>query len=421
MLEQNSRFSFEICFSEVFRKHGGFDISIANPPYVFARESKEKGISSKDKEHFYKHFTLAEYQVNLYPLFIELSTNTLKRNGTLCYITPNNWMTINTNTKLRKLILDQSDVTIVNFYAKVFESANVDSSIIIFRKGDVNPHVDLYEYQTGFNLIVRQKTQHFKNDRLMIINIESLKTASSLPLLKKIEACSERLSNIALVKAGLQAYEIGKGNPAQTKAMKDSRIYHSKSKVDNSYLEYLDGKDVCRYYSTWGGEFLKYGDNLASPRKMGLFDTKRILVRQIPSKPPYCINACYLENSVLNDRNSMNVVNIRVDPHYLLGVLNSKAISYWFIHKFGKLQRGLFPQFKINELQDFPVPKVDNALVKNQISKFAKSLRGILEKNGSKASSEAEAQSLNRKIDQLVYQLYDLTPEEIAIVEQAVL
>ena len=70
--------------------------------------------------------------------------------------------------------------------------------------------------------------------------------------------------------------------------MKEKRIYHSK-KIDESYLEYLQGKDVQRYNLSWSGEYLKYGKNLAAPRKYELFNGERVLVRQIPSKPPYSI------------------------------------------------------------------------------------------------------------------------------------
>jgi tRNA1(Val) A37 N6-methylase TrmN6 len=46
---------------------GGFDVVIGNPPYVFAGESKNKGITAEDKKYYYKHYEMAEYQVNLYP------------------------------------------------------------------------------------------------------------------------------------------------------------------------------------------------------------------------------------------------------------------------------------------------------------------------------------------------------------------
>jgi len=79
----------------------GFNIAIANPPYIFARNSAQKGLKKEDKKYFYDHFELIENQVNLYPLFIEKATQLLQKNGCLTFIIPNNWLTINTNRKLR--------------------------------------------------------------------------------------------------------------------------------------------------------------------------------------------------------------------------------------------------------------------------------------------------------------------------------
>lgn len=340
-----------------------FDIVIANPPYVFARDSEKKGMSDAQKKYFYDSYELAKYQINLYPLFIEMATKNLKDNGVLCFITPNNWMTINTNKDLRKFILNKSDITIVNFYAKVFENANVDSSIIVFQNSDKNKSINLYEYDKSFKLIKKAETSTFLTKKDYLINIEALKNSSYSDLIDLIEKDKLLLKAISDVKAGLQAYELGKGNPIQTKEMKDSRVYHSSKKIDDTYIKYLDGKDVCRYEIKWSGEYLKYGKNLASPRNdFNLFSTRRILVRQIPSKPPYSINACFTEEEILNDRNSMNIINIKFAPKFILSILNSRLMTFWFIHKFGKLQRGIFPQFKINELETFPIPDVSKRL-----------------------------------------------------------
>ena len=122
-------FLWHIYFKEVFDK-GGFDIVIGNPPYVFARNSEEEGMTDEAKAYYYKNFKLAQYQVNLYHLFVEQGTNLLAESGIFAYIIPNNWMTINTNKEFRKYILTKSDVQILNFYQRVFESAEVDSSII---------------------------------------------------------------------------------------------------------------------------------------------------------------------------------------------------------------------------------------------------------------------------------------------------
>jgi hypothetical protein len=338
----------------------GFDIVIGNPPYVFARDSAAKGITQSAKDYYYANYSLAEYQVNLYPIFIEAGSRALARQGILCFITPNNWLTINTNRKLRQFVLAQSKVSILNFYARVFESADVDAAIVLFQTGQSQSkaeNVRLLEWTTGPELILDAPKSQFLSQPDAIINIEALKSGETGGLMAKIEKNTQPLNSIADVKSGLKAYEIGKGTPPQTREMKDGRVYHSSSPKSGHFI-YLDGRDVCRYYLGWSGEYLKYGANLAAPRgNFDLFSTPRILVRQIPSKPPYCINSCFTSETLLNDLNSMNIINITINPQLVLGILNSRLMTYWFIHKFGKMQRGIFPQFKVNELATFPIPR----------------------------------------------------------------
>lgn len=408
--DQNS--SSDFFDSEWMFGVNGFDIVIGNPPYVFARNSEQKGFSPENKTYFYNNYELAEYQVNLYPLFIEKSCLLLKEKGHLAYITPNNWLTINTNKNLRKFILNKSSIKVVNFLNQVFDSVAVDSSIIIFNNWQSKSEISLFEYIDHFKLVRKIETKYFLQLKDYLINIDILKNDDAINLINKIENKSVLLSEIASVKVGLGAYGINRGNPPQTKEMIENRIYHSTTKETNNHFKYIDGRDVCRYYLGWSGEYLKYGKNLREPRNnFDLFSTPRILVRQIPSKPPYCINACFTNKTILNDRNSMNIIYISIEPRLLLAVLNSKLISYWFIHKFGKLQRGTFPQFKVNELAIFPIPKhFDNN--KKPIIKLVDEILEIKEKN-----PQADTSKLESEIDLLVYELYGLTEEEIKIVE----
>ncbi|MBR6122352.1 N-6 DNA methylase [Candidatus Saccharibacteria bacterium] len=408
-------FLWHTWFSEVFEQ-GGFDIVIGNPPYVFARDSSEKGITPEMKKIFYNSFNLAKYQVNLYHLFVEQGVNLLASKGIFSYIIPNNWLTINTNKELRKFVLEKSYVQIVNFYKKVFDNADVDSSILLLRnENNKNGKIKLFEAieKDKIELIKETDCLYFLKQKDFIINMELFKNNSFALILNKIENNSRELRDVADVKAGLCAYEVGAGIPAQTKEMKDNRIYHSNKKESRDYYKYLDGNDVKRYLITWERkEYLKYGKNLAAPRNnFDLYSTPRILVRQIPSKPPYCINACYTEETILNDRNSMNVIYIKENPKYILGVLNSKAESFWFAHKFGKLQRGLFPQFKINELAIFPIPST------NQQQPIIDIVDKILA--AKKANPQADTADLEKQIDQLVYKLYNLTPAEIETIEKS--
>ncbi len=403
-------------FYDVFSQ-GGFDILIGNPPYVFARNSEEKGMSQEDKDLYYKKFVLAKYQINLYHLFVEQGVNLMNDKGTFAYIIPNNWMTINTNKDFRKYILSKSSIKITNFYKKVFENADVDSSILIFCNSLKDSFVWLNEAVKidKIETISRTTKQRLLSNKDYIINIELFKSNEFISILDKIEESSRKLDNLSDVKAGLQAYEVGKGIPTQTTEMKKARVYHSQYKLDDSYFPYIDGNDVKRYELTWERkEYLKYGENLAAPRRnWALYSSSRILVRQIPSKPPYCINACFTDKVILNDRNSMNIINIKCNPLYLLSVLNSRPISFWFAHKFGKLQRGLFPQFKINELASFPIPSCK----KEEESMLAKLADNIM--TAKNANPSADTSALESEIDHLVYQLYGLTEEEIKIVEQS--
>jgi hypothetical protein len=401
-------------FPEVLNDDGdfvGFDVVIGNPPYIFARNSDQKGFTSEDKKHFYQNYELAEHQVNLYPLFIEKGCLILRDTGALGYIVPNNWMTINTNKNFRRFVLKKSNLKVINFFAKVFDDASVDSSIIIFNNNILIPIIEILEYINDFELICKTSTNILLETKDHLINIEAFKNKESNQLLDKIESQSVQLQSIADVKAGLKAYEIGAGIPIQTKEMKDCRVYHSKTKLTDEYFKYLDGENVGRYYLTWNGEYLRWGKHLSRRRTFNLFSAQRILVRQIPSKPPYCINACLVEEVILNDLNSMNIININIEPELVLCILNSKLISYWFIYKFDKLQRGTFPQFKINEMEVFPIPKSFGVSRNELIVK----VREIL--TAKKGDRHADTSELEKAIDDLVYQLYGLTEEEIKIVE----
>jgi len=98
----------------------------------------------------------------------------------------------------------------------------------------------------------------------------------------------------------------------------------------------------------------------------------------------------------------------------MLGVLNSRLISFWFEHKFGKLQRGIFPQFKINELKIFPIIEPTETK-SNNIAKLSDQILTI-----KKTNPQADTSALEREIDKMVYELYGLTGEEIQIVDESV-
>jgi hypothetical protein len=323
---------------------------------------------------------------------------------------------LNTNSSLRKFILSHTSISILNFYSRNFENADVDTAIKKFKKNNLqdnpNENIKLLEWTNQLSFTTDVPKSTFFNNHDFIINIESFKFGTTGPLISKLESSGKTLDMFATIKAGLSAYGVGDGMPAQTEEMKLNRIYHSKIKEDTDWYKYIEGEDVKRYLITWNkGEYIKWGKNLARPREWYLYSVPRILVRQIPSPPPHCINACYAEETFLNDRNSMNIIDISINPLYVLAVLNSKLISYWFIQKFGKLQRGIFPQFKINELKMFPMPITFEPYEKNIVSL----VKDIMKKKSKSITSDTT--DLENQLDKIIYSLYHLSPEEIETVE----
>ena len=113
----------------------------------------------------------------------------------------------------------------------------------------------------------------------------------------------------------------------------------------------------------------------------------------------------------------------KYDLKYILGIINSKLISYWFVKAFDKFQRKIFPQFKVNELEKFPINEADFKeqkliiqLVDNMIN-LNKELRKVTENSEKWISIKSEIKKTDEKIDQEVYRLYGLTNEEIKIVD----
>ena len=403
---------------------GGFDVCLGNPPYIFARNKK---FSENLKNYYNTFYNLQTYQLNTYGLFTERSYNLLSFNGDLGFIIPNNCLTIDTFSIFREFILNNtSNLKITNIYDKVFDDANVDNCVLIFRKSKPNI-ISLSEMrESKLEKVGEFKYNDFeKNDN--IINIPLLRNKETYDILQKIETNSAKLKEISKVSTGLKAYQIGKGVPKQDKEVKEKRIFHSMNKLGSDYYPYLQGKDVARYNLNWSGEYLKYGDHLAEPRKSVPFEGKRILVRQIPSKPPYCINATFVDDKILHDINSMVIFNINKNYGYkfILGVINSKLISYWFFNKFGKLQRKLFPQFKVKELKDFPIINPDDS--KKLLTESVDRIIALNYKINNIDSIDAntnnkinkEIAKISENIDFMIYKMYGLSENEIKIVEDS--
>ncbi|MBI2843895.1 MAG: Eco57I restriction-modification methylase domain-containing protein [Armatimonadetes bacterium] len=419
-------FDWNAGFPEVM-KSGGFDAVIGNPPYIFTRNER---ISQVEKSYFCRHYWYQFVQLNTFSIFVERCHALLRQRGVLGFITPNNWLTIDSFSRLRQFLLNETgELQVVNILDRVFSAAHVDTAILLF--GKTKPSgITVAEMRDGRVGFTNWSDGNAIGGPSYIISIGLLMDDSSRGLLRRIGSETQPLASFCVVSTGLKVYQTGKGKPAQTDQQKMTRSFHSRNRNDESYGLYLSGADVCRYRLSWSGEYLSYGEWIAEPRRSVPFDGPRLLVRQIPGQRPYLIHAVLTDEPSYNDINSMVIFAPKDDISlkYILALINSRLLSFWFLKTFDKLQRKIFPQFKVRELASFPIRCLNpcDPFDKARHDRIVQSVDWMLalHKQLAGAKSPPDKESLqhridatDRQIDRLVYELYGLTEEEIGIVE----
>ena len=175
----------------------------------------------------------------------------------------------------------------------------------------------------------------------------------------------------------------------------------------------LEGKDVGRFEVNWNGrKWLSYGPWLAFQRPLEFFDGPRLLVREITTGGKYKVFASYVEDRYYNNQSIFNGIlkpNSEFDLKFLLALLNSKLFSFWQVITSPKANRKLFPTLLMETVENFPIININ----KTYQQKFVDYVNQVI---NAKIKLE-QSNQIESQIDQLVYQLYNLTEEEIKIVE----
>ncbi len=213
--------------------------------------------------------------------------------------------------------------------------------------------------------------------------------------------------------SGVKAYEVGKGKPAQTPEVRDTKPFTSTERKTEDWLPFFDGKDVGYYSLLWKeNNWIHYGAWLAAPRLPENFEGEKILIRKITGKTlianyisykSYCNTLLFILK--------LKKGEAKISYRAILGILNSKFIGWYFRKKFQITEDDTFPQIMIRDIQRFAVPNIKNLLT----DELELMVKEILTKKD--VDPSADTTELETLIDQLVYELYGLTEEEIRIVE----
>ncbi len=436
-------FEWRFEFPEVLDKEGnfiGFNAVIGNPPYI---RQEELTVFKKYFESSYDSFSGT---ADILVYFIEKGISLLKPDYNFSFIVANKFLRAGFGSSLRSYINSFQIVEIIDFGdLPVFEEATTYPCILSLVKRDPSiefrvtnpdtlPSNSLSEYIMANSFQIHQNDLGQESWNLVNKNVQSVLEKIKLvgvPLEKYIEGNIYRGILTGLNKAFV-IDEITR-----------NKLISEDPKSAELIKPFLEGKDIKRYqkpaqkkfviFSRRGIDIEKYAaikkhlqkfkseltPGSVGGRKPGKyhwyeiqdsiayyleFEKSKIIYPNICMKPEFT----YDESGVYTNQKCFI---IPIEDKFLLGVLNSSITFFLFRNVLPKL-RGDFYEPSYVYLKDFPIPKADDK-VKSKISNLVDEILKVKRKN-----SDTDTTAVEKEIDQLVYQLYGLTEDEIKIVEK---
>ncbi|MBW7844079.1 MAG: N-6 DNA methylase [Bacteroidia bacterium] len=389
----------------------GFDVVIGNPPYVDI-----KSLPPEIVREFFKSFKTTQKRINLYAVFIEKGYSLLSKDGNIIFIIPNSIL-VNESYQLLRRHLIQSLKQVIKLPDNVFE-AIVETIILQAEKGNNEKTIKTRYFDNGENVnfnnleytyFTRKDWEKDKDVRFNIFSDDNTEL-----ILRKIESTGKTLKNIADFSLGITPYDKYKGHSNEDIK---NRIFHSEKKLNNKYVPLISGKNIHKFNieNTPIDEFLKYGDWLGAPREIKFFKEPRVIVRQIVAgKPDFKIHAGYTEDELYFTQIGFGVISKKKsisEIKFILAILNSELIKFYHANRCLDKEKEIFQKILIANTKQFPIPKILTSRLENQ---FEKLVDEILKKK--KANQDTTA--IEKEIDVLVYKLYELTYDEVKIIDK---
>ncbi len=458
-LKNSKTLEWRFEFPEVLDDEGdflGFDCIIGNPPYIRQEHIKDlKPLLEKQYQDFYNS------TADIYTYFFALSFYLLKEKGFSAFITSNKYARAKYGAKLREWLLKKT--TIVSYMElnalKVFESAAVDTSIMSFIKQEPPKESEFKYYEPTPNDKNDLKSAHTLSMKQNALSTESFifANATLLDLRDKIESIGTPLKDwdIQIYRGILTGANEAFIIPTEKREeiLNACKTQEERKRTEALIKPILRGKDIKRYSYEWAGEWLinthnGYTSNLKS--KIPPIDIEKypatkahldahldtIATRCDQGDTPYHLRNCayledfekekivypcimakepcfvYEEKGFYAPAPANIITGDKIEIKYITALLNSKCI-YFAMRKF-YMGGGIEGELKTNNLEKIPIPKItpQNQKLAHKITDCAKAILEAKEKD-----PKANTQRLEKEIDALVYQLYNLTDEEIKIIE----
>ncbi len=458
----HKEFDFEVYFSEVFHQKDGFDIVIANPPYV--RQERIKHLKP-NLQKFYKDFF--DSTADLYTYFYKRSYDILRNDGILCFISSNKWMRAKYGKNLRKLLKENTKVIeLIDFSGySVFEQT-VDTNIILFRKR--KPEKDHALNFVNVKRDVDDVINYIQDNKQSILqqklsdNAWTLAEDKVLALKEKIEKIGKPLKDwdVKIYRGVLTGFNEAFIIDTETrnKILANCKTEEERKRTEEIIKPVLRGRDIERWRYKWAGlwvigtfpalnlniddypalkEYLKsFGDRLNQDGKPGHrkkthnkwfetqdniayypeFEKEKIVWQEIVREPSFAFD----NSGVYCEATSFLMTGKHLK--YLLAVLNSKAGAFFFRQFYaggGLGEEGY--RYKKAFLEQLPIPPItqQNQPIVQQIESIVDKILTLTQDPtyDTDPQKQEEVKKLEKEIDKLVYKLYDLTDEEVRIIE----
>ena len=448
-------FNWQKEFPEVFAK-GGFDVVIGNPPYGAK-------LDETTKNSLRLIYPEVQFKIDTYSCFTLLLFRLLKSKGLGYYIIPNTLLDNYFEENVRRKVLDEAIVVeIIDLDDKIFDDAVVHSMIFGIKKSTENDYlIKIGASKTIYNAGEYIPASYFKEQEKYTFSIRNYRNKD---LLDKINLDSIPLKDLLDIR--------------QTIKTGDDSKYISKDCMNESYKPILAGRDIQKWVSANPSLFVNYGKHLACPRDPKIFEQPKILIREAGNQ----ITATLDEDNyyIMSSIYSCLLINKNFTLKFLLCLINSKLFQFQLkLIAFDKTE-GAFTKARIFHYYQLPIKEISlikqnefeakaeimlslNKELQENSQKFQRSLERKfaltelpkklqdwyllsyaefikeLEKKKVKLSLSEEAEwetyfsteakkalelkaqieKTDKEIDHLVYALYELTEDEIKIVEES--
>ncbi|MBM0657830.1 Eco57I restriction-modification methylase domain-containing protein, partial [Capnocytophaga genosp. AHN8471] len=380
-----------------------------NPPYG-ADIDKLVPIFKKIYPETTKSFT------EIYKIFFDKGIELLNKKGILAYITPNTYLLQPRYKDLRKFLLQYKLNIIINLGENVFDNAVVSTAIIILEKKQESSKIKIADLSANSRFLGSLDKVVFSE----IVQVTFYDTESNIfvtNIRKKAENEYSLGEIMELKDAGFKYQRKNVGLSKKGNNNLAERIFYEGSIENKEDIPILIGKDINAYYHSDAPnkKLRKEYKNLLKDNESTYYNKEIMDSRE---KLIWRQTAPYFIGTILRDKNYFgntiqagiikdSFVN-KISYEYLCGLLNSKYLRYLYennVREIGKT----FPQVKLEKLRPLPIIISENqSFIFDLVNEAVKTKRD---------NPKADITNIENQIDILVYKLYNLTYEEVKVID----